>query len=164
MLDIAGIDDDPSLSRDISGRSRPATVTLKDVGCSEYNATGTGANRPLKLSDVGPSYLGGPATSVARDHDKNALGGTPSGFQLDEAYPNPFNPTTTIRFYIPETAHISLKVYDRLGREATALVDGIRQAGWHQMSWNASQYPSGVYMCRLRIEQKTETIKLLLLK
>jgi hypothetical protein len=164
ILDIAGIDDDPSLSFDISGRSRPAGVTLKDVGCSEYNATGSITNRPLKLSDVGPSYLGGPATYVEKYHDAIALGAAPTGFQLDDAYPNPFNPSTTIRFHISATAYVSLKIYDQLGKEATVLIDGTRSAGSHQLTWNASQYPSGVYFCRLQSEQRTETIKLLLLK
>ena len=164
IMDIAGIDDDPSLLLDVSGRSRPVTVSLKDVGCSEYGSTGATTNRPLRLSDVGPSYLGGPATSVIKDHDKNAPGATPSGFRLDEAYPNPFNPTTTIRFHIPATAHVSLKIYDQLGREARTLINETRPAGWHQMLWNASQYPSGVYLCRLKTEQRTETTKLLLLK
>ena len=63
IIDIAGIDDDPSLLLDISGQSRPATATLKDVGCDEFT-TGTTINRPLTLSDVGPSYLGGPVVAV----------------------------------------------------------------------------------------------------
>ena len=56
ILDITGIDDDPSISKDIQGFSRPATVTLKDLGCNEFTS-GTVTNRPLYLSDVGPSYL-----------------------------------------------------------------------------------------------------------
>ena len=164
ILDVAGIDDDPSLLLDISGRSRPASPTLKDIGCCEYNATGAIINRPLKLTDVGPSYLGGPVTSMVKEYGKNILLAPPSGFQLDEAYPNPFNPTTTIRFRIPSTACISLMVYDQLGREATSLIEGMRQAGSHQILWNAAHYPSGVYLCRLQTEQGIQTIKLLLLK
>ncbi|MCX6141936.1 MAG: T9SS type A sorting domain-containing protein [Ignavibacteriales bacterium] len=164
ILDIAGIDDDPSLLLDVSGRSRPVAVTLKDVGCSEYGATGAATNRPLKLSDVGPSYLGGPATSVEKDHDKNILVAAPTGFQLEEAYPNPFNPTTTIRFHILSTTHISLRVCDQLGREVVTLVDGIRSAGQYQVRWDAAQHPSGTYFCRLQTEQRTEIIRLLLLK
>lgn len=59
ILDVANIDDDPSLLLDVSGQSRPVTVTLKDVGADEYT-TGTITNRPLVLANVGPSYLGGP--------------------------------------------------------------------------------------------------------
>ncbi len=60
LLDIANVDDDPTIALDISGQSRPASKILKDVGCDEYGVNGT-LNRPLTLSDVGPCYLGGPA-------------------------------------------------------------------------------------------------------
>jgi hypothetical protein len=63
ILDIASIDDDPSLLLDISGQTRPATVVLKDVGCDEYT-TGTTTNHPLALSEVGPSFLGGPGSKL----------------------------------------------------------------------------------------------------
>ncbi|MFZ4622455.1 MAG: T9SS type A sorting domain-containing protein, partial [Bacteroidota bacterium] len=59
IINIANIDDDPTVLFDISGQARPATATAKDVGCDEYT-TGSTTNRPLTLSDVGPSYLGGP--------------------------------------------------------------------------------------------------------
>jgi PKD repeat protein len=59
ILDIANVDDDPSLLLDISGQPRPASRALKDVGCDEYT-NGVAINRPLTLADVGPSYLGGP--------------------------------------------------------------------------------------------------------
>ena len=57
ILDIANTDDDPTLMFDIKGLPRPASAILKDVGCEEYNAAGTIINRPLKLVDVGPTYL-----------------------------------------------------------------------------------------------------------
>jgi hypothetical protein len=63
ILDIAGINDDPALLLDISGQSRATAATLKDVGCDEFT-TGTTINHPLKLSEVGPSYLGGPDGSI----------------------------------------------------------------------------------------------------
>jgi hypothetical protein len=63
ILDIPVIDDDPSLSFDISGQARPATATQKDIGCDEYT-TGTTTNRPLAVTDVGPSYLGGPSLPI----------------------------------------------------------------------------------------------------
>lgn len=64
VLDIAGVDDDPSILLDVSGQPRPASAPLKDVGCDEYGVNGA-LNRPLGLADVGPSYLGGPGVAVA---------------------------------------------------------------------------------------------------
>jgi hypothetical protein len=164
VLDIEGIDDDPLVSLDISGRSRPASATLKDVGCTEYNAVGTVTNKPLKLSDVGPSYLGGPVTSVTELSDNRLNGVSPTEFRLDEPFPNPFNPSTALRFQIPWTTHVSMKIFDQLGREIETLINGVRQAGRHQVRWNASQCRSGVYFCRLYAHQRMETTKLLLLK
>ena len=63
ILDIANIDDDPFLLSDISGQSRPNSATSKDVGCDEYT-TGTTTNHPLLVSEVGPSYLGGPCKNL----------------------------------------------------------------------------------------------------
>lgn len=163
IMDIANIDDDPSLLLDISGQPRPAAITLKDVGCDEYT-TGAITNRPLKLSDVGPSYLGGPSTGVSEDHSLNRQGILPSGFLLSEPYPNPFNPTTTIKFQIPSAVPVSLTIYDQLGREVTRLVDGIRSAGHYQVEWNAAKYAGGIYLCRLQVKDQIEIKKLLLLK
>jgi hypothetical protein len=66
ILDIANIDDDPSLSFDISGQSRPVGKTEKDAGSDEYT-TGNTTNHPLVLSEVGPSYLGGPGGATKQD-------------------------------------------------------------------------------------------------
>jgi hypothetical protein len=63
ILDITNVDDDPTLLFDIQGQSRPVSATQKDVGCDEYT-TGSSTIRPLTLSDVGPSYIGGPNLPV----------------------------------------------------------------------------------------------------
>lgn len=69
ILDIANLDDDPTLMLDIKGLPRPASAILKDVGCEEFNATGTTINRPLKLTDVGPSFLK-PVTTILNPTNK----------------------------------------------------------------------------------------------
>ena len=69
----------------------------------------------------------------------------PTEFTLTSAYPNPFNPVTTIQFGLPVDSHVSMTVYDIQGRLITTLSDEIRPAGYHSMIWNASQYSSGVY-------------------
>ena len=86
IIDIPGVDDDPALLLDLSGQPRPATIALKDVGCDEYT-NGMTLNRPLTLSDVGPSYLGGPViplppTLTAEPADQTVTAGAPASFSV----------------------------------------------------------------------------------
>jgi hypothetical protein len=82
-------------------------------------------------------------------------------YGLSAAYPNPFNPTTSIGFSLKSDARVQVKVYDILGREVATLADGMRPAGHHSVVWNASSVSSGVYLVRLEI---TDAIGNLLLK
>ncbi len=88
----------------------------------------------------------------------------PSHFALLAPFPNPFNATTTLRFELPRAATVSLRIYDILGREAATLVSDARPAGHHSVVWNASNFPSGLYLARLEAVGFTQTQKLLLLK
>jgi hypothetical protein len=81
----------------------------------------------------------------------------PSSISLGQNYPNPFNPATTIPFSIEESGQVVLTLHDVLGREIETLVDGIVSAGIHQVSWNASGYPSGLYQVSLRSEGEART-------
>jgi hypothetical protein len=91
-------------------------------------------------------------------------GQNPTSFALDQNYPNPFNPTTTIRFKVPSSTFVSLKVYDILGREVATLVDGMQQAGSHEVRFHADNLSSEVYFCRMNAGEFTATTKLLLAK
>lgn len=73
----------------------------------------------------------------------------PGRYGLDQNFPNPFNPSTVIRYHLPADARVTLKVYDILGREIATLVEGLMPAGSHSVTWNASSYGSGVYFARL---------------
>ncbi len=88
----------------------------------------------------------------------------PDHFMLDAAYPNPFNPSTTIRFALPEQAQIRLIVYNMLGREVERLVDGVREAGNHEVTFEAGGLPSGTYLYRLETPVGSFIQKMLLLK
>jgi hypothetical protein len=85
-------------------------------------------------------------------------------YNLADAYPNPFNPTTTISFTIPEAGAIELRIFDLSGREVATLVNGVTEAGTHTMEWNAAGLPSGTYFYSLKSAEFTATKKLLLLK
>lgn len=78
--------------------------------------------------------------------------------------PNPFNPSTMIRYSLVEDGRVSINVYDVLGREVASLVTGPHSAGTHEVLWDAADCGSGVYFCRLVVGGESETIKLMLLK
>ena len=89
---------------------------------------------------------------------------TPSEFVLYQNYPNPFNPLTTIRYEIPQTGFVTIRVYDILGREVAALVNEEKPAGSYEVIFNASQLSSGVYFYRIKTEEFVQTKKLILMK
>jgi hypothetical protein len=72
----------------------------------------------------------------------------PSSYQLRDNYPNPFNPSTQIRYELLVAGNVSLVVYDVLGREVANLTNGYREAGYHSATWNATDQASGVYFAR----------------
>ncbi len=88
----------------------------------------------------------------------------PSKHVLKQNFPNPFNPTTQIRFEIPVSGLVTLKIFDVLGREVATLVNERKSPGTYDVEWNASTMPSGVYFYRLQAGKYAETKKLLLLK
>ncbi|MGE5316102.1 MAG: M30 family zinc metallopeptidase [Acidobacteriota bacterium] len=88
----------------------------------------------------------------------------PSTTQLDQNYPNPFNPSTTLKFSLASKQHVSLKLYDVLGKEVATIVDEELPAGTYTRAWNASAFPSGVYFSTLRAGSVTETKRLVLTK
>lgn len=90
--------------------------------------------------------------------------GMPSAFALRQNYPNPFNPATGIRYDLPSTAHVTLTVYDMLGREIAILMDGVQQAGTYTARFDASRLPSGVYFYRLSSGSNVATQKMILMK
>lgn len=88
----------------------------------------------------------------------------PSDFILYQNYPNPFNSQTKIRFYIPRTDFITLKVYDVLGREVAKLVNEFLTAGMYEIILDSRDLSSGVYLYTLKSNQSTLTKKMLLIK
>ena len=85
-------------------------------------------------------------------------------FTLEQNFPNPFNPSTTIRFHLVSAAHVSLKLFDELGRDVSTLIDGRLSAGTHERHWDAAGLASGAYFFRLQAGSTTVTKRLVLIR
>jgi hypothetical protein len=95
---------------------------------------------------------------------KNISTTVPDKFVLYQNYPNPFNPTSIIRFKIKDSRFVTMKVFDALGSEVTVLVNEKLNAGAYETTFDASQYPSGIYFYKLQAGDFSETKKMVLVK
>ena len=88
----------------------------------------------------------------------------PSDFALSAAYPNPFNPSTTMDLSLNKSGHVNIHVYNVLGQMVSTLANGYMDAGYHTFTWNANNVPSGMYLVRVEAGNNVETQKIMLLK
>ena len=88
----------------------------------------------------------------------------PAEFALQQNYPNPANPSTTIEFDLPKSSQVTLKIYNILGEEVAILVSGQLAAGSYTYEWDGSNVASGVYLYRLETEGYIETRKMILMR
>lgn len=89
---------------------------------------------------------------------------TPDKFSLFAAHPNPFNPTTTIGYYLPENSKVKLSIYNLNGRQVALLEDREISAGYHNSQWNAGDAASGTYLVVFQAGEFTDSRKIVLLK
>jgi len=88
----------------------------------------------------------------------------PNQFTLYQNYPNPFNPSTVISFQLPVSSHVTLKVFDVIGREVATLVEGEKEAGSYEVKFDAGKLSSGIYFAQMQNGDKVQMRKLLLMK
>ena len=93
----------------------------------------------------------------------------PDVFALHQNYPNPFNPVTTIRYDVPEQAHVTMEIYNILGQKVAMVVDGIHQPGFHAVRWNGvnmygNPLSSGMYFYHIQAGNFRSVKKLILVK
>ncbi len=132
-----------------SGYSETPTCTLNVP--YEYNSH-------LHEVSVLPLLLGGQSTAIDEDHDN-----MPLSFKL-ASFPNPFNPSTSVRFSIGRSADVTIKIFDVRGCEVAALINDQFDPGDYTIFWNAAHCASGLYFCQLRADSFTETMKIILLR
>jgi len=110
-----------------------------------WRVCGTNEYGSSDYSTVSSFVTGDQIVSV----DGQGIAIEPKEFVLLQNFPNPFNPTTTIRYGLPVTSNVKITVYDMLGREIAMLVDGMQHANNYSIQWNASHLSSGVYFYRI---------------
>jgi len=88
----------------------------------------------------------------------------PTRYELSQNYPNPFNPTTKIHYNIPREGNVTLKVYNMIGQEVASLVNENKPAGSHQVTFNAKELASGMYIYRIQVGSFMSAKKMLLIK
>jgi hypothetical protein len=89
---------------------------------------------------------------------------SPVTFQLDAAYPNPFNPSTTITYRLPKTSEVELNIYNLLGQKVATLVSKKQPAGQYQVQWDASNFASGIYYYIIKAGEFRQVKKMILLR
>jgi hypothetical protein len=107
----------------------------------------------LKTTNGGVSFV-----------EENEISKIPTDYSLTQNFPNPFNPSTSIKYSIPKVSQVQIKVFDILGNEIETLVNEEKQNGTYELTWYAKGLPSGVYFYQLKAGSYIETRKMVLLK
>lgn len=107
---------------------------------TEYSYKIVALNQYTASDTTGPLSVTTSATGVGSE------GGIPEDYFVDNAYPNPFNPATTITFGLPSESRVTVTVYNTLGEKKAMLLNDSKPAGYHQITWNAESFSSGIYI------------------
>ncbi len=136
-----------------------------------YSIAFNGAGRGFAVGNGGTILRTDvPGTLTDAGDDDRGITDLPAEFRLLQNYPNPFNPATTIAFDLAAASHVTLRVYDVLGRLVASPADEVRPAGRNTVSWNASGHSSGVYFYRMTASDRagktihSDVMKMVLLR
>ncbi|MDD8017458.1 MAG: T9SS type A sorting domain-containing protein [Bacteroidota bacterium] len=141
-----------------SGTKGGYDLYLGDIKSGLYwSLTYYGVNS--SIHELGASY-----TKFSYPTKVGALIETPKIFFLSQNFPNPFNPSTTIRYSLPRSSHVMMKVYDVYGREISTLINKVQETGEHSVDLNLTNVSSGVFFYQLAVGNQTLTKKCVLLK
>ncbi|MBE0572745.1 MAG: T9SS type A sorting domain-containing protein [Ignavibacteriaceae bacterium] len=149
----------------INGFNIGDDIKINPGGPNEETNTITGfgsllLQTPLQFDhSIGEIVLNLTPTSVEENNSS-----VPLDYVLFNNYPNPFNPSTIIRYSIPNQSKVVIKVYDILGKEIETLVNETKPVGIYELTWNAASLPSGVYYYQLRAGDFIQVKKMMLLK
>ena len=140
--------------------SQEVVVTFNPHFAHAYNGTMGILNNTTP--PVYPVRVFGTGTTASVNEPKYE--GMPETFSLSQNYPNPFNPSTEIRFGLPVMSKVSLDIYNVMGQRIVVLANETFEAGYHSVTWDASNMPSGIYFYRLEAGTYTDLKKMVLIK
>ncbi len=126
--------------------ARGGTILLEAAAGQQFVGATKTSTEGISADFLSNPWLLQPVSSV---HDRDAL---PQTFSLSQNFPNPFNPSTRIRFALPGQSYVTLTLFNILGQEITKLVDGIQEAGVHEILFDARVFASGVYFYRIHAQ------------
>jgi flagellar hook assembly protein FlgD len=155
-------------SGDVAGELVDASGTVVDV----INLT---SSNPFTLTAPGPGeyiinaghkspLIWDSASTTITLTDIGENPSSPNVYRLYDNYPNPFNPSTTLRYSLPEASFTSIKIYDALGNEVSSLMNETKSAGTYEVEFNATDLSSGIYYYTLQAGSFTQTKKMILIK
>jgi hypothetical protein len=150
----------------VPGEGKPQEILMVGTGSTTVYKQNNG-NNVIHIESESSQPCDPMETKSARIENYEtipALQQKPKEFALSQNIPNPFNPTTEIRYQIPEDVHVTLKVYDVLGQDVMTLVDDDQAAGYKVVTLDGTKLSSGMYFYRIQAGNFTESRKLLLLK
>ena len=145
----------------------PLTVSweIKNDGTKTFTL-GVGQNEKIisqcAMHGNGTIKISGNATSLLITVEGRRE--VPEEFSLSQNYPNPFNPVTAIQYALPQPAHVTLKVFDILGREVATLVSADQEAGFKNINFDASALSSGMYLYKIQAGTFSDAKKMLVIK
>ncbi|MCK9408915.1 MAG: T9SS type A sorting domain-containing protein [Bacteroidetes bacterium] len=147
-------------------------LAWKKIGFIEGNGS---TNSPKQYSFTNKNLSAGKYSYRLKQIDRDGkfsysqsvevtINSVPKVFALEQNYPNPFNPSTTINYQLPVNSHVTLKVYDAIGREVATLVNEVKEAGTYSTTFDASELSSGMYLLRLQGQDHVKVKKIMLMK
>ncbi len=130
-------------------------------GLQTFNNADSVMFRAMHLSKFGGGR-GHISSTTGIGYEK--IEGVPADYELAQNYPNPFNPSTTIKYSLPKAGNVQLKVYNILGAEVASLISEHQEAGNYEVTFDAENLSSGIYLYTLRVNNKVITKKMTLIK
>ena len=145
----------------LQGQKLPENLPFEFVNVEGFDGTSTIEFKDIILADSNGKGVDVQAQTYDISFSASLL---PVKTELTDSYPNPFNPTTSINYGLQKDGYVEIMVYDASGRLVEALVNQNQTAGYHSITWNASNQASGMYFAKMVAGEVIQTQKLVLLK